>query len=187
MRDNRRDPSYGDYNRRYNEYDEDRQYRGEYRGQRHANLGDTRREPGEYYRVQQSEEYGRRGGEQGMQEDYYKSMYDISNYDGVPRSYDYGLPNGPVDELDDIRQYSVSEGPYAHREHYRYSQGYNANYDNPEEGDRYRDFGSRGNHGFRHDPGYGVTDEFREFGDDHYGRPDETGNRNYGYFGGYNR
>jgi len=186
MRDNRSEPRYGDYNRNYNQHDDNWQ-QGPYHGQRHADLGDTRREQGEYYRLQQSREYGRRGGEQGTQDDYYRATYDISNYEGVPRRYDYGLPNGPDDELNDIRQYPLSEGPYAHREHYRYSQGYNPNYDNPEEGDRYRDFDSRGNHGFRHDPGYGVADEFREFGNDHYGRPDESRNIHYGHFGGYNR
>jgi hypothetical protein len=132
MRDNRRDLNYGEYNRNYNHYNQDDQFDGPYQGQRHADLGDTRREQGEYYRMQQSNEYGERGGNQGTKEDYYRSTYDISNYDGIPRSYDYGLPNGPVDELNNIQQYPLSEGPFAHREHYRYSQGYNANYDNPE-------------------------------------------------------
>lgn len=187
MRDNRREQSYGDYNRHYSQDEDNWQARGRYGGQEHADLGDTRREQGQYYRMQQSEEYGRRGGDQGTRDDYYMRMYDISNYDGHPRTIDYGLPYGSENDLDDLREYPLSEGPYAHREQYRYIQGYNPNYDNPEEGDRYRDFDSRGNHGFRHDPGYGSTDEFREFGDDHYGRRNQAGDMHYGYFGGYNR
>lgn len=187
MRDNRREPTYGDYNRHYNQGDENWQHSGHYQGQRHADLGDTRREQGQYYRMQQSETYGRRGGKQGTQEDHYMEMYDTSNYDGNPRNIDYGLPYGAENDLDDLRRYPLSEGPYAQREHYRYSQGSNPNYDNPEEGDRYRDFDSRGNHGYRHDAGYGATDDFREFGDDRYGRANQTGNMHYGHFGGYNR
>jgi hypothetical protein len=123
-------------------------------------------------------------------------MYDIANYSGEPRHMEYGLRHGAAEnDLDEVRKFpdagggTFNEGPYGGRRslQYRYTQGYNPNYDNPEEGDRYRDFDSRGNHGFRHDAAYGNEDEFRDFGNDHYGRSDRTNNSNYGYMGGYNR
>lgn len=126
----------------------------------------------------QSPTYGRHGGEQGKREDYYNEMYDISNYSGIPRDEDYGLPHGAENELMSIKPMPLQEGPYYGRQRYNYNLGYNPNFDNPEEGDMYRDFDSRGNYGYRHDASYGNADEFRDFGDDHYGSQDRT-NRPY--------
>lgn len=187
MRDDR-NRNYGDYSRNYRQDEDNYRQDRPYQGREHARLGDTRQEPGEHYRLQQSREYGHGGGMEGTREDRYNEMYDIANYSDQPRIMDYGLPYGAENDLDRVGRFSYSEGPYARQpRHYRYSQGYNANYDNPEEGDRYRDFDSRGNHGFRHDPGYGVSDSMREFGNDRYGDADRDDNRYYGYYGGYNR
>ena len=187
MRDDR-NINYGDYSRSYNEHEGHAWQEGPYHGREHARLGDTQHEPGENYRLQHSRNYSRSGGRAGAQEDRYNEMYDISNYSDQPRRSDYGLPHGAENDLDMVERFPYGEGPYARQPlHYSYSQGYNANYDNPEEGDRYRDFDSRGNHGFRHDPGYGNEDSFRDFGNDHYGNRDRDNNRSYGHFGGYNR
>ena len=177
MRDER-NRNYGDFSRNYG-HQEDRNWQGgPYQGRPHARLGDTRQEPGEHYRLQQSREYGRSGGREATREDRYNEMYDTANYSDQPRTTEYGLPYGAENDLERIERFPYAEGPYARQpRHYRYSQGYNPNYDNPEEGDRYRDFDSRGNHGFRHDAGYGNEDSFRDFGNDHYGRQDEGHSR----------
>lgn len=114
-----------------------------------------------------------------MREDYYNTIYDTSNYTGVPRSDEYGLPHGSENDLDRVSRgdWRFANPQDFERTRYRYRSGYNPNYDNPEEGDLYRNFDSRGNFGYRHDPSYGNVDEFRDFGDDHYGRGDEG--RNY--------
>jgi hypothetical protein len=185
MRDNR-EQNYGNFSREYEQEhpsSQERRFEEHDSGRRYENRGS-----GQRYRPQQSHEFGRRGGEQGMREDYYNTMYDISNYTAVPRADDYGLPYGSENDLDQVRRGNPFHGdPDAfERTRYRYSSGYNPNYDNPEEGDMYRNFDSRGNFGYRHDPSYGTADEFRDFGDDHYGRRD-TGNMHNGYFEGYNR
>ncbi|WP_242919561.1 hypothetical protein [Pontibacter liquoris] len=188
---NYREHTYGDYNRQYRNNEQDHPNSGPYQGRRNAYLGDTRHEPGEHYRIQQSRQYGRSGGEAGTREDRYNEMYDISNYSDNPRSMEYGQRHGAAEnDLDRIDYFPYAEGPYGRApRHYRYSEGYNPNYDNPEEGDMYRNFDSRGNHGYRHDASYGNEDEFRDFGNDHYGSRDQTNNndRNFGYMGGYNR
>src|SRR5690606_16163714 len=98
-----------------------------------------------------------------------------ANYGGQPRPADYGLYHGTEDDLEAMRSmYPQAEGPYGQRRKYNYTLGYNPNFDNPEEGDMYRDFDSRGNHGYRHDASYGNEDEFRDFGNDHYGNPNES-------------
>ena len=187
MRDDR-NRNYGDYNQDYDQRMRSGWQEGRYQGPEHADLGDTRHEPGQHYRLQQSRAYGRSGGREGNREDRYNEMYDISNYSDQPRSYEYGLPYGAENDLDRVERLPYGEGPYSRQpRHYRYSQGVNLNYDNPEEGDSYRDFDSRGNHGFRHDPGYGNQGEMRDFGNDHYGDPDRDNNRYYGYSSGYNR
>ncbi|MCJ8167372.1 hypothetical protein MKJ04_21200 [Pontibacter sp. E15-1] len=168
---NERSTNYGEYNRNYrNQIENDPQQR-QFQAQEHAQLGDTRNEPGEYYRIQQSREFGSSGGMQGNREDRYNQMYDTANYSDHPRSSDYGLPYGVENDLDQVGHFPYSEGPYTREPRsYRYTQGYNPNYDNPEEGDRYRDFDSRGNHGFRHEGSYGNQDSFREFGNDRFGK-----------------
>lgn len=110
-------------------------------------------------------------------EDYYNTMYDANNYTGVPRHDDYGLPYGAENDLDRISRGNprFADPDSFERTRYRYSSGYNPNYDNPEEGDLYRNFDSRGNFGYRHDASYGNADEFRDFGDDHYGARDQSG------------
>ncbi|CAM3849249.1 hypothetical protein POKO110462_22045 [Pontibacter korlensis] len=179
---------YGDFSRQYRQEGHDNHNHWRFHGREHAHLGDTRNEPGERYRIQHSDDYGRRGGPAGTREDAYNETYGISNYTDNPRSVDYGLPRGAENDLDYVGNFPYNEGPYAGRpRHYAYNMGYNPNYDNPEEGDMYRDFDSRGNHGYRHDPGYGNMDQFRDFGDDHYGSRDKTDNNYYGHFGGYNR
>lgn len=185
---------YGDYSRNYrnqeHDYQRDRnsERNSPYRGRTHANLGDTRSEPGEHYRLQHSRNYGQQGGRVGNRDDRYEEMYDISNYSDQPRSQEYGLYRGTENELERVERFPYAEGPYAGRgRNYRYNMGYNPNYDNPEEGDRYRDFDSRGNHGYRHDASYGNQDAFREFGNDHFGRRSRSDDPYYGYFGGYNR
>ena len=183
--------NYGRFDHQYGQGEPSQHMRGRYRGRMDADLGDTRHEPRQNYRLQHSREYGRRGGEEGMREDRYLEMYDISNYTDQPRSMEYGLPMGAENDLDRVERFpyaqGYAEGPYGRRpRHYSYNMGTNPNYDNPEEGDRYRDFDSRGNHGYRHDAAYGNQDAFRDFGDDHYGSRDR-GNPYYGYFGGYNR
>ncbi|MFD2515481.1 hypothetical protein ACFSRY_16530 [Pontibacter locisalis] len=184
---NDRGTNYGSYSRRYNMEGEHNS--GPFQGRRHAYLGDTRHEPGEDYRIQKSREYGRRGGRVGMDDLRYEQMYEISNYTDQPRHEDYGLPRSAENDLTDVGYFPYAqEGPYAGRErHYRYNMGYNPNYDNPEEGDRYRAFDSRGNHGYRHDASYGNEDRFIDFGNDRYGISDRIGNRYYGHFGGLNR
>ncbi|AKD04546.1 hypothetical protein PKOR_17395 [Pontibacter korlensis] len=188
MRNDRDNMHYGDFSRQYRQEGHDNHNHWRFHGREHAHLGDTRNEPGERYRIQHSDDYGRRGGPAGTREDAYNETYGISNYTDNPRSVDYGLPRGAENDLDYVGNFPYNEGPYAGRpRHYAYNMGYNPNYDNPEEGDMYRDFDSRGNHGYRHDPGYGNMDQFRDFGDDHYGSRDKTDNNYYGHFGGYNR
>lgn len=115
----------------------------------------------------------------GSREDYNKTMYNTPNYSGSPRSENYGLPYGSENDVDKIGHYPLSDDPYRQkREHYRFNMGHNPNYDNPEEGDRYRDFDSRGNHGYRQDPSYGSMNEFRDFGNDTYGQRDRSDNWN---------
>ncbi|TPE46034.1 hypothetical protein [Pontibacter mangrovi] len=185
---NERDRHYGDFSRSYRQEGHDNHRHWPHHGREHAHLGDTRHEPDEYYRLQQSREYGRAGGRAGTREDRYMEMYDTSNYTDQPRSADYGLPRSAENDLYDVERFPYAEGPYARRgHHYRYQTGYNPNYDNPEEGDMYRNFDSRGNHGYRHDMSYGSGDQFRDFGNDHYGRREETRGNYYGHFGGYNR
>lgn len=182
MRDNREDTRYGDFSRNYRQegYGNHRHWR--YHGREHAHLGDAQNEPGEYYRLQQSERYGWEGGPAGTREDYYKEMYDTSNYSDQPRFSDYGLPRGAESDLDSVGRFPYAEGPYERQpRNYSYRHGYNPNYDNPEEGDRYRDFESRGNHGYRHDGSYGNEDRFREFGNDHYRHDDDRHTRYSGY------
>jgi hypothetical protein len=187
MRDER-DKNYGNFNREFRQGGQSRRNNWHYQGRENASLGDTRNQPGQNYRLQQSQEYGRRGGPEGAREDRYYQMYDISNYSDQPRTTEYGLPYGSENDLTDIERFPYSEGPYASQpRHYSYEMGYNANFDNPEEGDRYRDFDSRGNHGYRHDPGYGNEGSFREFGDDHFGDRNRGNNPYYGHFGGYDR
>lgn len=183
MRDER-EMNYGNYSRHYNHGEHER---GPFHGRRHSFLGDTQHEPGQNYRRQQSREYGRRGGDAGMREERYDQMYDISNYTAQPRSEEYGLPRSAENDLNTFGHYPrAGEGPYAGQQrNYRYNMGYNPNYDNPEEGDMYRSFDSRGNHGYRHDASYGNEDAFRDFGDDRYGigeRVNRVGDRNYGHF-----
>jgi hypothetical protein len=182
-----RDDSKMNYGRYSRQYSDGHRERGPYHGRRHAYLGDTQHEPGQVYRRQHSREYGRSGGEAGTRESRYDEMYDISNYTAQPRSEEYGLPRSAENDLDTVSYYPrPGEGPYAGRErHYRYNMGYNPNYDNPEEGDRYRDFDSRGNYGYRHDASYGNEDAFRDFGDDRYGvgeRVNRVGDRIYGHY-----
>ncbi|MCC9135975.1 hypothetical protein ACFSKU_16010 [Pontibacter silvestris] len=185
---NDRNSNYGEFSRRFqdqNPQSRDHNFRGN--DSERGRWTDRNRDREEPYRIQKSQQYGQRGGERGMREDYYNQMYDTTNYTGVPREENYGLPYGSENDLDTIRKFPYSEGPYANRTtRYSYSQGYNPNYDNPEEGDMYRDFDSRGNHGYRHDMGYGSVNDFREFGNDHNGLDDRSDNY-YGYFGGYNR
>lgn len=189
MRDERdnRDRNYGSFSQDYRQEGHGNHRHWRFHGREHAHLGDTRNERGENYRIQQSREYGRDGGREGTRDDRYKETYSISNYSGQARPMDYGLPYGAENDLDRVERYPI-EGPYAGRSrHYSYNQGYNPNYDNPEEGDRYRDFDSRGNHGFRHDIGYGNTNSMREFGNDRYGDRNRDDSNYYGHFGGYNR
>lgn len=168
MRDDR-DQNYGDYSRRYErEHPHHQERRFERHGQPWANENTGQ---GQRYRAQHSQEYGRRGGDQGMREDYYNTLYDTGTYTGVPRQDEYGLPHGSENDLDRVSRGNPQfyNPDSFERTRYRYSTGYNPNYDNPEEGDLYRNFDSRGNHGYRHDSSYGNADEFRDFGDDHYG------------------
>lgn len=104
----------------------------------------------------------------GNQEDRLNMMYDTSNYMGEPRQVNSGLPYGSENDLNQIGYYPQQGNPYQ-LERERYNTGYNPNIDNPDEGDMYRRFDSRGNHGYRHDASYGSMDEFRDFGDDTYG------------------
>jgi hypothetical protein len=185
MRDNR-EQNYGNFSQQYRQehpHDQERRLEGQERGWRNENRG-----PGQHYRAQQSQEFGRRGGHQGVREDYYNTLYDTSNYTGVPRHDEYGLPHGSENDLDQVRRGNplYTDPDNFERTRYRYSTGYNPNYDNPEEGDLYRNFDSRGNHGYRHDASYGNEDEFRDFGDDRYGSRG-TGNMHSGYSEGYNR
>ncbi|MCC9167498.1 hypothetical protein [Pontibacter harenae] len=192
--------SYGSYNRQYEQGDNNgRQYgRGDERGRQPQYRQDredwpgdrdnTRRQSPESRRYEQSRQQAMRGQDDGYRNDYYNVMYDTSNYYATPRGVDYGLPYGAENDLDKTDHYAHPDWVYGDRRTpYRYSMGYNPNYDNPAEGDLYRDFDSRGNHGFRHDAGYGNEDEFREFGNDRFGRPNHTENGYYGHFGGYNR
>ncbi|MDX5437346.1 MAG: hypothetical protein LPK03_09140 [Pontibacter sp.] len=187
MRDERDNMHYGDFSRSYRQEGHGNHGHWRFHGREHAHLGDTRHEPGENYRLQHSRQYGREGGYIGTRDDRYNEMYDTSNYTDQPRSTDYGLQRGAENDMSRVEYFPYAEGPYSRQSrHYSYNMGYNPNYDNPEEGDMYRNFDSRGNHGYRHDASYDNEDDFREFGNDHYGRHDRS-NRYYGYFGGYNR
>ncbi|PRY15475.1 hypothetical protein CLV24_10296 [Pontibacter ummariensis] len=180
--------NYGNFSRSYRQEGHNNHRHWRFHGREHAHLGDTYNEPGEHYRLQKSQQYGREGGRAGTHDDRYREMYDTSNYTYQPRSIDYGLPRGAENDLDRVEYFPYQEGPYAGRpRNYTYKMGYNPNYDNPEEGDRYRDFDSRGNHGFRHDRGYSSDGGFSEFGDDRYGDPNDVSTHYYGHFGGYNR
>lgn len=182
-RDN--DMHYGNFEDRYNQEHGSERYG---QGYSHRNRpGRRQHEAGEQYRMQQSPEYGRSGGEPGSREDYYNEMYDIANYSGMPRGDDYGLPHGSENDLMSIKPMPLQEGPYFQHRRYNYSYGYNPNFDNPEEGDMYRNFDSRGNYGYRHDASYGNVDEFRDFGNDHYGSQDRTNRPDFDEGGRYNR
>lgn len=183
MRQNR-DRNYEDYNYRedqddtYNRYNQDNNQRYQSR--------DRYQEQGQQYGRQQYPGSSRGGNEQGSHDDYYNQMYDISNYSGIPRADDYGLPHGTESELQSIKPMPLQQGPYYGRQRFNYTLGYNPNFDNPEEGDMYRNFDSRGNHGYRHDASYGNQDEFRDFGNDRYGDYDRT-YRRYNQNDDYNR
>lgn len=174
---NREDMNYGNRRHDYN-HENDRRY------------NPNEHVVGSRYRMQQEQDnwqqcrYRQEGNYRPTEEDYYNEMYDIANYSGQPRHEEYGLYHGTDDELESIKPMPLQEGPYYGRQRYNYSLGYNPNFDNPEEGDMYRNFDSRGNHGFRHDASYGNVDEFRDFGNDHYGSYDRT---NRGDFDDENR
>ncbi|PVY40187.1 hypothetical protein [Pontibacter virosus] len=175
MRDYR-DQHYDDFNRQYEQEHPRQQY---YRNERQ---NWERRRPedegaGQQYRARYEEPRMREGNYRGDMEDYYNTTYDTNNYSGVPRHEEYGLPHGSENDLGRVSRGNPQfyNPDSFERTRYRYSTGYNPNYDNPEEGDLYRDFDSRGNHGFRHDASYGNADEFRDFGDDHYGSRDQSG------------
>ncbi|WP_242928335.1 hypothetical protein [Pontibacter vulgaris] len=176
-RDSREHNDEGDYGKKQWRYEQKmmhNRHRGEYEGERGYLQDGDRMERG--YRMPPSYE-GRGDSRGGSREDYLNTMYESSNVYGMPRHEDYGLPHGAENDVNRIHFYPLDEGPYGHqRSHYRYSMGYDPNLDNPEEGDRYRNFDSRGNHGYRHDASYGHEDEFRDFGNDHYGPSDRTGN-----------
>ncbi|NDK55479.1 hypothetical protein GWO68_06085 [Pontibacter sp. BT213] len=175
---------YGNFEERYNR-DRDR-YNNQNNYQQNT-YNSRQHEPGEQYRMQQHDPYSSRNDNYGTREDYYNEMYDIANYSGVPREDDYGLPHGPENDLMSIKPMPLQEGPYFQHRRYNYSSGYNPNYDNPEEGDMYRNFDSRGNHGYRHDASYGNEDEFRDFGNDHYGSQDHTNRTSGDRYRGYDR
>ncbi len=176
-RDNREQNDEGSYGRRQWRHEQEamhNRHRGEYEGERGYIEDGDRMQRGYRMEPNYHEREDSRG---GRREDYYNTMYETSNIYGIPRQEDYGLPHGAENDADRVHLYPLNEGPYGHqRAHYRYTQGYNPNYDNPEEGDQYRNFDSRGNFGYRHDASYGNQDEFRDFGDDHYGPADRTGN-----------
>ncbi|MBB6610047.1 hypothetical protein H7F15_03270 [Pontibacter sp. Tf4] len=173
----REEMNYRDNDRHYSRGNNYNQYNEPYRRSEH--------EPGDRYRAPQDRDdwqqgrHRQEGNYHATQDDYYNAMYDIANYSGQPRHQDYGLYHGTDDELESIKPMPLQEGPYYGRQRYNYSLGYNPNYDNPEEGDMYRNFDSRGNHGYRHDASYGSVDEFRDFGDDHYGSSDYTNRGDY--------
>lgn len=184
---NDREENYNSYNRRNfngrnNNNKDDRFYGGQESYRRDMNDEPDRFYPPEpgYDRLDVSHNPNR-----------YKVMYDTANYSDEPRTFDYGLPYGTEsNDLEKIGRFPYAGGPYDPYQprRYRYSEGYNPNYDNPEEGGRYRDFDSRGNHGFRHDAAYGNEGELGGFSDDNYGSRNRNENdRNYGYMGGYNR
>ncbi|QCR22620.1 hypothetical protein [Pontibacter sp. SGAir0037] len=171
MRD--REMNYGNFNQRRRDHQDDDRYRDNRWIRDNCNSRDRE----DRFRVD-SEDYSNSDQRRNSREDYYQTMYETTNYSGVPRRENYGLPYGSENDVDRIDYYSRTEGPYRQeRHHFHYNMGNNPNYDNPEEGDRYRDFDSRGNHGFRHDAAYGSTDEFRDFGDDTYGRDRRSRNR----------
>jgi hypothetical protein len=170
--------NYNDDRENRNYYPENRR-RHEYRDPYHDNSQDS----GNRYRSQESPDFSREPdyySRKDTREDYYNLMYDTANYSGMPREEEYGLPYGTENDLDNIRSMQgPQEGPYSRQRHYSYNYGYNPNYDNPEEGDKYRDFDSRGNHGYRHDASYGTDDSFRDFGNDHYGNSDRSNDDRY--------
>lgn len=183
---NNREENHNNYNHRDFDDRNNNNRNDNFYGRQESYRRDITSEP-DRYRPQRELGYDIIGGDGDVSHNpnRYKAMYDTANYSDEPRSFDYGLPHGAESSnLDRVERFPDDYEP----RNYRYSEGYNPNYDNPEEGDRYRNFDSRGNHGFRHDAAYGNQDEFRDFGNDHYGRRDRTNNdRNYGYMGGYNR
>ena len=171
---------YGQYSRNY----DSKHHRNQNEmGQWHRNRDELIRGDAEGYVEPhyRSEEYDRKPTGNYSREDYYQAMYDISNYDAIPRKENYGVVAGGREGYGDkIRHYPLEGDPYREeRTHMRYSMGYNPNYDNPEEGDAYRSFDSRGNHGFRHDASYGNSNEFRDFGNDRYGETYDRSARDY--------
>lgn len=175
MRDNR-DQYYNDYGRR------DEQRHPQWQHQRFEENLEWERRPeyegdGRRYRARYEESGMREGDYRGSMEDFYNTTYETNTYSGVPRHEEYGLPHGPENDLGHVSRGNPQfyNPDSFERTRYRYSTGYNPNYDNPEEGDLYRNFDSRGNHGYRHDASYGTADEFRDFGDDHYGASRESG------------
>lgn len=174
MRDYR-DNQYDDRNRRQYQEQQWEPRRGDERqdwGRHPDNEG-----RGQRYRAQDDQPDRYRGDYRGSMEDFYNTTYEVNNYSGVPRHDEYGLPHGSENDLGRISRGNPQfyNPDSFDRTRYRYSTGYNPNYDNPEEGDLYRNFDSRGNHGYRHDASYGNADEFRDFGDDHYGSADRSG------------
>ncbi|MFT2011530.1 hypothetical protein ACMA1I_22860 [Pontibacter sp. 13R65] len=188
MRDNRNNYN-DDYNRRY-EGDHQRRPSGRFGYGNNEYRTDLGQEEESHYRQHPGDRYSRRDERNfnnGSRNDYYNRMYDTSNYNAMPRGEEYGRPVGRGDDFGDkVRHFPLDDEPFREeRRHLRYNMGYNPNYDNPEEGDRYRDFDSRGNHGYRHDASYGTSDEFRDFGNDHYGESNRQGRRGDQY--PYNR
>ncbi|TXK26982.1 hypothetical protein FVR03_21380 [Pontibacter qinzhouensis] len=178
MRHNR-DENFGDYGRN-NHNHQHRRASPQFGYGNNEYRTDRGPEEESHYRRHPQNHNGRRehfGDYRRTQDDFYNRMYDTSNYNAMPRYEDYGRPIGRGDDIgDQVHHFPMQDESYWEEErHLRYNMGYNPNYDNPEEGDSYRNFDSRGNHGYRHDASYGHADEFRDFGNDHYGR---SGGRN---------
>ncbi|WP_187261454.1 hypothetical protein [Pontibacter beigongshangensis] len=167
---NNRENKYGDFNRR-NEHEQQRQPYSRFGYGNNEYRTDLGWEEERHYRQPPREGYAREAGNEGSRDDFYNRMYDTANYNAMPREEEYGRPVGRGDDFGDkVSHYPLEDEPfYEERRHLRYTMGYNPNYDNPEEGDSYRNFDSRGNHGYRHDASYGTSNEFRDFGNDHYG------------------
>jgi hypothetical protein len=174
MRDNR-EQHYGDFSQNYEQEHPRNQHSGYERQNRNRHAESSG--AGQRYRAMQDNREERpRGDYRGTREDYYNTTYETNNYTGVPRAEEYGLPYGTENDLGRVSRGNpqFADPDSFDRTRYRYSTGYNPNYDNPEEGDLYRNFDTRGNHGYRHDASYGNADEFRDFGDDHYGSRDRS-------------
>ncbi|MDX5345942.1 MAG: hypothetical protein LPK19_01735 [Hymenobacteraceae bacterium] len=182
--DNRNDFGYRDQN--------ERQYRNPLRHQQeqqqHRNRYNYRDQyqQDNYGRYREENEWSRRNRNPNYtEEDFLGTLYETTNYDGIPNRSDYGRRHPNQEYGHNVEPYPETREWYSRIDHDNYHtyHGYDPNYDDPTEGYRYRNWDVRGNYGYRHDPSYGHSDSMLGYDDNVYQLPRER-RRNYTGTGG---